>query len=196
MHGVIMEVIWDINQGIMRIQRDKATAVIIDLQEKLFPHILDHDHLAARTEILIRGLQVLKVPIILTQQYTKGLGKTILSIENLFDPFNHVEKTAFSCCDDPGFLMNLERTANDFIILAGIETHVCVLQTVLDLIERGFKPAVVEDCVSSREGSDKIMAINRMRQEGAIITSSESILFELCRYSGTDEFRKISSLIK
>jgi nicotinamidase-related amidase len=180
----------------MRITREHTAGLIIDIQEKLFPHIHDHDALAERTGILIRGLQVLKVPLHVTQQYSRGLGETIAPIGELFDPFSHIEKTAFSCCDEPRVIMALEASSRQNIIVAGIESHVCDLQTVTDLLERGYQPVVIEDCVSSRKLQDRETSIKRMRKEGAIISTCESILFELCRYSGTDEFRAISALVK
>jgi nicotinamidase-related amidase len=180
----------------MRITREHTAALIIDIQEKLFPHIHDHDALAERTGILIRGLRVLKVPIHVTQQYSRGLGETIAPVGELFDPISPIEKTAFSCCDEPRVIMMLEAGGRQNIILAGIESHVCVQQTVIDLLERGYQPVVIEDCVSSRKLHDKETSIKRMRKEGAIISTCESVLFELCRYSGTDEFRAISALVK
>lgn len=186
----------DINQETMRIPRDNTAALIIDIQERLFTHICDHEAIAANTGILIRGLQVMNIPVLVTQQYTRGLGKTVAAIEDLFDSFSYIEKTAFSCCDEPNVTERLERAGKEFILLAGIESHVCVLQTTLDLLEKGFTPVVIEDCVSSRKISDKTTAIRRMAKEGAIIASYESVLLELCRISGTAEFREISALIK
>ena len=180
----------------MRILREETAAVIIDIQERLYPHIYEHQALSDRTAILIQGLKVLNIETLVTQQYTKGLGETVASVRALFEPFHHIEKTAFSCCDDPGFSEVLKKLDKKNIILAGIETHVCVLQTALDLIEQGFMPVIIEDCVSSRNPADKNTAVLRLRSEGAIISSSESILFELCRYSGTDEFKAISKLVK
>lgn len=180
----------------MRITREHSAALVIDIQEKLFPHMHEHDELAARTGILIRGLQVLGIPMHVTQQYSRGLGPTVAEVAALFEPFEHIEKTAFSCCDEPRVIMALETSGRENILVAGIESHVCVLQTVTDLIGRGYQPVVIEDCVSSRKLRDRETSIHRMRREGAIITSSESILFELCRYSGTEEFRAISSLVK
>ena len=103
---------------------------------------------------------------------------------------------AFSCCDDTGFMNELKTFGKKNVIIAGIESHVCVLQTTIDLLENNYQPIVVEDCVSSRTLNNKNMAIERMRQEGAIITTYESILFELCRFSGTDAFKAISKLVK
>jgi nicotinamidase-related amidase len=196
MPGGTTGVISAINQEIMRIPRDNTTALIIDIQERLFPHIHENERLSSNTSVLIRGLKELKIPVLVTQQYSRGLGPTIPGIEELFDPFSYIEKTAFSCCDEPEVIMKLEGTAKNFILLAGIETHVCVLQTAIDLLERGYKPVVIEDCVSSRKQTDKKTAIRRMEKEGAIVTSYESVLFELCRYSGTAEFKAISALVK
>jgi len=181
---------------IMRIPRDNSTALIIDIQERLLPHIHENEKVSTNTPILIKGLQALSVPVYVTQQYSKGLGATISSIESLFDPFRHIEKTAFSCCDEPEVIKIIEGGGQKFIILAGIESHVCILQTTIDLLERNYVPIVIVDCISSRNPDDKKIAIHRMRKEGAIISTCESMLFELCRYSGTEEFKSISKLIK
>ncbi len=180
----------------MRILKEQSAGLIIDIQERLFPFIHEHEQLALRTAILINGLKALQLPVLLTQQYTKGLGPTIPSLQPVVTGIEPIEKMAFSCCDEPTFQPELEKTGRKFVIIAGIETHVCVLQTVIDLLQQGYIPVVVEDCVSSRRLSDKQAAIIRMRQLGAVITTSESILFELLRYSGTDEFRAISKLVK
>jgi nicotinamidase-related amidase len=115
---------------------------------------------------------------------------------DLVRDFPVIEKTAFSCCDVPEFNRTLAEIHKQFILIVGIESHVCVLQTVIDLVERGYQPVLVEDCVSSRKAMDKTIAVRRMHKEGAIVTSYESILFELCRFSGTDQFRTISKLVK
>ena len=180
----------------MRISREHTTALIIDVQERLFPHIHDHEMLAERIGILVRGLQILEVPVHVTQQYSKGLGPTIQPLGGLFQPFSPIEKTAFSCCDEPKVLMMLESTGRRNVLVAGIESHICVQQTVIDLIERGYQPVVIEDCVSSRRLYDKRTALQRMSAEGAILSTCESVLFELCRVSGTEEFKAISALVK
>ena len=146
--------------------------------------------------ILIEGLKALEIPVLVTQQYTKGLGKTVSGIAEVLPGRQRIEKIAFSCCDEPEFMNKLNSLDKEFIIVAGIETHVCVLQTTLDLLEKGFIPVVVRDCVSSRKKKDYRAAIERMRKEGVVITTYESILFELLRFAGTDEFRQISRLVK
>jgi hypothetical protein len=180
----------------MRILADETVGLIIDMQERLYPYIADHDELTRRTGILIEGLKALDVKILGTEQYTKGLGLTIAPLREMLQEIEFVEKQAFSCCDEPTFYGQLSLVNPRYVILAGIETHVCVLQTCIDLIDNGFHPVVVEDCVGSRNPNDKNIAIRRMQQEGAMITTSESILFELLRFSGTEEFKKISKLVK
>jgi hypothetical protein len=180
----------------MRIPLKDSIGVIIDMQSVLYPYIHEHEQLTRNSEILVKGLKVLDVPLILTQQYTKGLGETIDPIKKAAGHQKHIEKTSFSCCDEPMFNEVLAVTARKYVIIAGIEAHVCVLQTVVDLIERGYVPAIIEDCVSSRKPEDKAIAIARMRQEGAVVSTYESILFELLQFSGGDTFKQISNLVK
>lgn len=145
---------------------------------------------------LTAGFKALEIPFLVTEQYPKGLGFTILPLRRVFGDDPPIEKMAFSCCDEPQFANTLSVTGKKHVILCGIETHVCVLQTALDLLQAGYQPVVLEDCVSSRKLSDKHIAIERMRQEGVIISSLESILFELTRFSGTETFKAISKLVK
>ncbi len=180
----------------MRIPKDKSALLVIDIQERLFPFISENEKLVKYLPILIEGMKVLEVPIFVTEQYVKGLGETIATVARLTEGIPRTEKMAFSCCDEPTFMEKLALSGKDHIIIAGIESHVCVLQTTLDLLKNGFHPIVVEDCVSSRRLNDKAIAIERMRREGAIITTYESLLFELLRYSGTEQFKAISKLVK
>jgi nicotinamidase-related amidase len=180
----------------MRILKEHALAMVVDVQEKLFPHIHDFQQLEQNISILVNGFKLLNVPVIVTEQYKKGLGETIPSLARLVKEYPHSEKTSFSCCDDPGIMEEIEISSKRNIILAGIEAHVCLLQTAIDLKERGFRTIVVEDCIASRNPENKRIAITRLVQEGVLITSYESILFELCRYSGTEQFKAISKLVK
>ncbi len=180
----------------MRILQENSICLIIDVQERLFPYVNNHEILEKNISTLISGVNVLGIPVLLTEQYSKGLGPTISSIISLIEPNNSIEKNAFSCCDEPAFITSLQNSGKKNIIIAGIESHICVLQTALDLLENGFQPVVVEDCVSSRNVNDKNIAILRMKEEGVIITTYESILFELVRISGTERFKAISKLLK
>jgi nicotinamidase-related amidase len=138
----------------------------------------------------------MNIPIVVTEQYPKGLGPTIKSLSGLINDFSPIKKMSFSCCGETKFLDSLHNYGKRNVIICGIETHVCVLQTVMDLIERGYHPVIIEDCVSSRKPKDRETALKRMAREGVIITTYESILFELCEIAGTDQFKKISKLVK
>lgn len=179
----------------MRILKDDTLAVIIDVQERLLPHISNHETLIENMKILISGLKVLDVPLLMCEQYKKGLGPTLGEISDMLH-VEAIEKTSFSACDESSFCEAAKELNRKTVIVAGIESHVCVQQTVIDLIELGYRPVLIEDCVSSRKENDKKVAIERMRQEGAIITTYESILFELCRFSGNETFKAISKLVK
>jgi nicotinamidase-related amidase len=180
----------------MRIETNDTIGLVIDMQERLYPHIHGHEQLTKNTEILIEGLKALGIKIIGTEQYTKGLGFTIAPLKSLLTDITFIEKQAFSCCDEPRFFESLNLTGARNVVIAGIEAHVCVMQTAIDLIANGYVPIIVEDCISSRRPNDKQIALERMHSEGAVITTVESILFELLRYSGTETFKKIAKLIK
>jgi nicotinamidase-related amidase len=180
----------------MRVIKEKTAGLIIDVQEKLFPHINKKEDLEKNLKILISGLQILGIPIIVTEQYRKGLGNTIPGLFQVSEELKTLEKICFSCYDDSQIKDEIDNLKAKFIIIAGIETHVCVLQTCLDLLDANYRPVVVKDCVSSRKIEDKELAIERLRNEGAIITSYESILFELTRISGSEQFKAISKLVK
>lgn len=181
---------------IMRILKEDAIGLIIDIQERLHPKIYGYQELGANTQILVQGLKALSVPLLVTQQYTKALGPTVEPIREVLGEFEYHEKISFSCCDTPDFAADLEKQGKKHVIIAGEETHVCVLQTALDLLALGYQPVVVEDCVSSRKLSDKDVAIARIRQAGGIITTHESVLFELTRFAGSGTFKQISRLVK
>ena len=156
----------------------------------------NREELLRKCSILLEGLRILEVPVKVTEQYPRGLGATLPQISSLIKPFEPMEKIAFSCCDDPGFMLALQVAGPEYVIICGIEAHVCVLQTVIDLVENGFKPVVVADCTSSRNPQDREVALDRMRDTGAVITTCESILFELARETRTDQFKSISKLVK
>ena len=180
----------------MRILPEYCIGLVIDYQEKLAPHMFDGDQVSKNVEVLIQGLQVLEIPLIVTQQYTNGLGRTIPSIENYLKDIDKIEKISFSCCGEDKFVQNLKKSGRKIVIISGIEAHVCVLQTTIDLVNTGYQPVVVDDCISSRKINDKQIALKRMIEEGAIITTFESILFELCQIAGNEKFKAISKLVK
>lgn len=180
----------------MRLLKENAIAVGIDIQERLFSVMQNNNNLEQKAVTLLKGLQVLAAPVVFTEQYPKGLGATINSIKELLDTDQIIEKASFSCCDEPSFIQRLQEYGKKSIILFGIETHVCVMQTAVDLLAEGYAVYLVVDAVSSRNENDKNTALKRMEQEGVFLCTVESVLFELCRSSASVEFKAISGLVK
>jgi isochorismate hydrolase len=180
-----------------RLDRNQALLLIIDVQEKLMPVIDGHDDLTRNIERMIRGCRILGVPMMVTEQYTKGLGPTIepvrAALENDYRP---IEKNCFSAQGNAEFEAALRMTGRNQILVAGIETHVCVYQTVSDLMRAKYEVTLVADALSSRTQENKAIALRRMESDGAKISSTEMALFELTGVSATDEFRAISKLVK
>jgi len=180
----------------MRITKENTTALFIDFQERLFPAMNEKEQLLKNTKILIEGLNILGIPMAFTQQYTKGLGETLEELKALVPGFEAIEKTDFSCFGAEEYTAFLQHHQCKTIILCGIEAHVCVLQTAVDLKEYGYFPIVVSDCITSRNALSKESAMDRFRFEQIMMTSCESILFELTRSAKSDEFKAISKLVK
>jgi nicotinamidase-related amidase len=181
----------------MRIVAEDTMAFVIDFQERLVPVIHNNEELLHNTEILIKGLKALNIPIVVTQQYTKGIGMTVpVIVDAIGEGFSYEDKITFSCAEDENILHKTRQTGRKNIIVCGIEAHICVLQTITDLIAKGWNVILVEDCVGSRRESDRQVGIKRAILEGAIPTTYESILFELTRVAKTEVFKEISKLIK
>ncbi len=180
----------------MRITREETIGMVIDMQEKLLPAMAEQEDLLKNCRILIQGMQELGIPLIVTQQYTKGLGETVEPVKSIIKNFSPVEKREFSCCNEPLITEKIKEINKKKVILCGIESHICVLQTAIDLKEAGYVPVVVLDCVSSRTLGNLDLAAERFRHEGIMMTSCESVLFELTRTSVAPEFKAISKMIK
>lgn len=191
---------------VQRIKKEDAVLVGIDFQERLMPAMKGNEELSAAVVKLVKGCRILGVPVIMTQQYTKGLGPTVVAIADaLTEPlgeetgaaeFHPVEKTSFSAMGEPDFIDALEKLERRTVIIAGIEAHVCVQQTVIDLLEKGYTVFVANDCISSRSNTDKKYAQRRMGDAGAVGTTYESILFELLGGAKEPGFKQISALVK
>jgi nicotinamidase-related amidase len=180
----------------MRILKENTIGLVIDIQERLVPVMEESEQFVENCIKLIQGLQILGMPLLVTQQYTKGLGETIPEIKSVIKDFKYIEKKDFSCFDEPVVAEKLALSGAQNVIICGIESHVCVLQTAIDLKEAGYIPVVVMDCVSSRSFDNVDLASERFRYEGIMMTSLESVLFELTRSSGVPEFKEISKLVK
>jgi nicotinamidase-related amidase len=180
----------------MRLTLDNTAAVVVDVQERLYPHMYDADTTLEKITTFIKGVRALELPLLLTEQYPKGLGATVAPVREAVGDTEPIVKSAFSCCDESSFSTHLAATDRNIVLLSGIEAHVCVLQTTLDLLEQGYQPVVVLDATSSRNPRDQQIAARRIEREGGRITSVESVLFELTRVSGTPTFKAISRLVK
>lgn len=170
--------------------------VIIDVQEKLFPVMKDSHTLLKNLIILIKGFQLFKLPILITEQVPEKLGNTIVEISSLFDKVDPIIKSSFSCLGDSKFSERLDTINPDKIILAGIESHVCIYQTSHDLLKQGKRVEVVLDSTSSRNMNNHNIAISRMKMEGVTLTSVEMLLFLLQKSASGETFRKLVKLVK
>ena len=176
--------------------REKTALLVIDIQEKLFPVMFSPENLIQNTIKLIEGFNVLGSPVFITEQYPKGLGETEKTIKNTLKNTVPIQKMSFSCLGADDLFGILQYKKIKQLVLAGIESHVCVQQTALDLLANGFQVSLAADACSSRKEKDYTIALNRMQNAGVIITTTEAILFELLKVCGTDEFKQISKIVK
>lgn len=175
----------------------KTVLVVIDVQEAFRSVVNDFALIASNIAIAVRGFQILDVPVIVTEQYPKGLGRTAEEILLAFtDEPEVIEKTAFSACGEIEFVEKLRSLNASQIVLCGVETHVCVSQTAHDLLDLGFKVHLLEDSISSRYEHDKKAGLAKMYSSGVVPSSFEMALFELMRDSGHEKFKEIQALIK
>ena len=174
---------------------DSSVLLVVDLQDRLLPAIHEADACVTAAGRAIDAAKVLGVPTICTEQYPAGIGRTSQAIRDRLGDTPVFEKTRFSACIEPvaARLAELDRSS---VLVVGIEAHVCVQQTVLDLLRLGFVPFVCADAISSRRPFDRDVAIERMRQAGAIITTTESAIFELTGEAATETFKKILKIVK
>lgn len=176
------------------LSRTASHLVVVDVQEKLLPHIPVAERLVERCRQLVDGARVLGVPVRATEQYPRGLGSTAPVLAELFDEIP--EKLRFSAAETLALGSAAERTdERDQVVLCGIESHVCILQTALDLVSHGFAVFVPTDAVASRNKLDWTTALRRMSDSGVVLTTVEGVLFEWCEVAGSDEFKQISRLV-
>jgi nicotinamidase-related amidase len=175
--------------------RDDTALVVIDLQEKFLPVIHNIKEVISNAEKVIKIFKILKMPIMITEQYPKGLGKTVEEISNLIET-EPIEKISFSCFGEEKFLESIGKFNIENLVLLGIESHVCVLNTAIDAIKRGYVPYVVVDATSSRKKIDYETSLKRMVQENIYLTTTEILFYRLLEKAGTPEFREISKIIK
>lgn len=186
----------------MLLSAQRSILVVVDEQERLLPAIHDSERVVRNTGILLDAAAALGVPVLVSEQYPRGLGGTVpavrerLAVRALAD-VAVVEKMHFSCAEEPAFLERLAAFGRSQIVLVGTEAHVCVLQTALGLVDKGFGGVVlVADAVSSRTPANAERAIARMERAGAEIVTTEMVVFEWLHRAGTPEFKSVSALIK
>ncbi len=170
--------------------------VLIDFQERLFPAMYEKEKLLNNVLKLIKGALVLGVPMVLTEQYPKGLGPTLPEIKTLLPDAQPIEKLCFSCCDDETFCRTLGGSGRRQALIAGIEAHICVYQTAMAMSRRSFQVQVISDCISSRDPENERVALLNMASSGIGPTTSEMVLFELLKKAGGDKFKQISNIVK
>jgi len=178
------------------LDRTRSLLLVIDVQERLAPAIAEGGARIARTRLLLEGARRLEVPVLATEQYPKGLGRTVADLLPWPAGTEVFEKIAFSAVREPAFADRLAARERDQIVLCGMESHVCVLQTALDLLARGFAVFAVADACGSRRPESHELALARLRQEGARVVNAEMVLFEWLERAGTQTFRAISRLVK
>lgn len=180
------------------LERDNAVLVVIDVQEKLCL-AMDHKVLGKLTKnigILLESAAELNLPVLVTEQYVKGLGETLPELKEKAVSAAYFEKMSFSCCGSAEFVARLKETGRTQVIITGMETHVCVLQTVIELRDAGFEVHVVKDALMSRSKQNWETAMEAMALTGAVPTCTESVLFQLLKVAGSDEFKKLSKLVR
>jgi nicotinamidase-related amidase len=174
---------------------EETLILIVDIQERLVPAIHEVSACLDAVRRLVGAARVLGVPMLATEQYPAGLGPTLASLREQIADVPMVEKTRFSACVQE-VLERLAGASARAIIVVGIEAHVCVQQTVLDLLRLGYTPYLCVDAIGSRRPLDRDTAIERMRDAGAIVTTTESVIFELTGEAGTDTFKKVLKIVK
>jgi nicotinamidase-related amidase len=172
--------------------------VVVDVQERLFAAMdaESRDEVLRNIKILVATAGRLGLPVVITEQYPKGLGRTLPELAALVSRAPVLEKTAFSCCGAAGFVERLRDAAADPVLLVGLEAHVCVLLTAVDLLALGFRVAVVADAVCSRRRETRDLGLAQARQAGAVVTATETVVFQLLGRADTDAFREIAKLLR
>jgi nicotinamidase-related amidase len=178
------------------IDTEDTVLLIVDIQEKLAAVMAEKDKVVKNNQHLIALAKLINMPVMVTEQYPKGLGPTVPELREVLPFYRPVEKMTFDCCGQPTFLEELKEHNTRNVILTGMETHICVLQTCIGLLKGGINVHVAQDAVCSRTRENWAAGIEFMREAGAVITCTETVLFQLLKVAGTEEFKTISKRIK
>jgi len=182
----------------MLCQADQSSLLVIDIQQRLASAMPDKalQSLIKHTGLLLKAAGLLDIPVVRTEQYPKGLGDTLDDIQQHISNDTRLEKTCFSCCGAEGFEQTLRKAGRKQVILGGMESHVCVLQTAMELKAKAYEVFVVNDAICAREKRNHKNALQRMRQAGIVISNTESVLFEWLRDAKHPHFKSISQLLR
>ncbi len=178
------------------LEKEDAVLLIVDIQERLAAVMGRKDTVVKNNQHLVELAKMLNMPVMVTEQYPKGLGRTVPELQAALPSYRPVEKLTFDCCGQPSFLSELKDHNRNTVVLTGMETHICVLQTCLGLLKSGLNVHVAQDASCSRTKENWKAGIEFMREAGAVITCTETVLFQLLKAAGTGEFKKISQRIK
>ncbi|PIS30203.1 MAG: hydrolase [Candidatus Marinimicrobia bacterium CG08_land_8_20_14_0_20_45_22] len=179
-----------------RLNSKQAVLVVVDIQAKLLHVVYDYPLVLDNLRKIITGAQVLGIPILLTEQYPKGLGATVDEVQSILNEYRPIVKQTFSCWRDPVFQEELKRQNRKQVLICGIESHICVYQTSLDLVENGFEVFCVTDAISSRTVENRMLALRNLEKAGVQMTSVEMALFEMLKNSTDPAFKQISQIVK
>lgn len=180
------------------LEADQCALIVVDIQQKLLPPIFQKDQLVRNSQLLIRLAGILKIPVLLTTQYAKGLGSTVPDIASLLPETQAIDKHMFSCFGSDMFCSLLKRLPGNrtTVILCGMESHICVAQTALGALREGYLVHVASDAVSSRAEWNWKIGLERMRAAGAVLSSTEMVIYELLRSSGVPAFKEMLAHLK
>jgi nicotinamidase-related amidase len=178
------------------LRKDEVLLVLIDIQERLAAAMKKKEAVTANVLHLVELARLLQIPMLVTEQYPRGLGNTLEEIKSALPAYEPFEKTAFDCCREIGFIEKVAASGRQKILLTGMETHVCVLQTGLGLIQAGYSVQVIQDACCSRTKDNFKIGLEWLRDAGAVITGTETVLFQLLEKAGTEPFKVISKRIK
>jgi len=178
------------------LDKEDTVLLIVDIQEKLAVVMTEKDKVVGNNLHLIELAKMINMPVMVTEQYPRGLGATVKDIREALPFYRPVEKMTFDCCGQPPFLEELKEHNKRNVVLTGMETHICVLQTCIGLLKGGINVHIVQDAVCSRTKENWETGVEFMREAGAVVTRTETVLFQLLKVAGTEEFKKISQRIK
>jgi nicotinamidase-related amidase len=180
------------------LEAEQCALIVVDIQQKLLPPIFNQETLVKNSQLLVRLAKILSIPIMMTTQYSKGLGATVPEVASLLPDVTAIDKLEFGCFGSDAFRAGLKALpgSRNTLLLCGMETHICVMQTALGALNDGYLVHVASDAVSSRTEWNWHIGLDRMRSAGAVISSTEMMMYELLRCSGTAQFKEMLSYLK